>query len=170
MFRKWIDKLWASIRKRIEGKLPDSKPDKPKDDLQWRDDVAEIRAKDGKITFWTRNLSTPTGGGHNTDGGMEWIITRVEGGGYNRLLIMVMGGNRPASRIYMQDGGGAPFWNSAWPMPLMDQAKWEVQAKDGRITITLNGKLIWERTGNYTVERAVMNHHHNRKSTGQWAV
>jgi hypothetical protein len=29
MFRQLIDRLWASIRKRIEGKLPDSKPDKP---------------------------------------------------------------------------------------------------------------------------------------------
>ena len=173
MWKQLIDRLWASIRKRIEGKLPDSKPDKPKDDLQGRDDVAEIRARDGKVTFWTRNLSIPVGpkgNGMNDDDGAEWILARVHGSGYLRLMPMVMGGSRPPSRVYFQWPGGVTETNGVWPMPLMDVAKWEISAPGGKLTIALNGKVIWSREGAFTVANALMNNRHNRKSTGQWAV
>ena len=131
----------------------------------WRRDLATVQASNNSLKFWTRNLTIPTGGGKNRDNGMEWIITRVHGQGYSRLLIMVMGGNRPPTRIYI-DG---EFVNSRWAMPLLDPVHWEVKAADGKLMIILDGKEIWSKQGNYTVTHAIMNGYPNRHSTGEWA-
>jgi hypothetical protein len=160
MIKRWIAKL---ISKYVKKPAPPVEP-------TWRRDVDEIHAVDGKIRFHTRCLSIPTGNGLNADGGFEWIIARIHGSGYNRLLIMVMGGNRSPARIYMQTGGDAPFWDSRWPMPLTEPASWEVSAYRGTIRIVLNGSVIWERAGGYTVDRAIMHDSPNRRSNGEWSV
>jgi hypothetical protein len=157
--RNWvIDKVdgWAEYK-------PD-KPNDPAPSVGWRSDLAEVKADSNSLKFKTRNLTIPTGNGLNKDGGFEWIITRVEGSGYGRLLIMVMGGNRPASRIYF-DGNET---NALWPMPMLEEANWEVVAKNGALRVILNGKEIWSRAGGYSVDKAIMNGYPNRHSTGEW--
>ena len=161
MWKKLIELIRAWYESR-----EDKKQDKPTSGRKWRNDLATIPAKDGKVTFYTRNLTIPTGDGRNKDGGFEWIISRIRGDGYERLLLMVMGGSRPPSRIWFNH---KPFVNSAWRMPYMEEAKWEVYADRGVLFVAINGTIIWQAEGPYTVRDAVMGGYANRLSTGEWS-
>lgn len=130
----------------------------------WRRDLSVVQAKDESVEFWTRGLSQPIGDGRNADGGFEWIIARVTGKGFERLLIMVMGGDRPPQRIFF-DGD---FTNAGFSIPMLEEAHWKVESRGGTMTIYLNGKSIWSKSGNYQVEAAWMNGYPKRHSTGEW--
>jgi len=166
----WFKKLIDAISKLFDKPNPPTNPDKPTEPpaegRKWRRDVVDIKATDGRLTFYTRNLTVPTGDGRNKDGGFEWIISRVYGDGYERLLIMVMGGDRPPSRIWF-DGD---FKNSLWKMPLIEEAKWEVYGTGLEIILKLNGNIVWSKPGSFTVRGGYMNGYRNRESTGEWAV
>ncbi len=150
-------------------RTPDN-PGEPSKPGEWRRDMATLQASNNAVRFRTRNLSIPGGNGENRDTGMEWIITRVHGSGYQRMLIMVMGGARPPTRIYFQHSDGrAEEINSRWSMPMMQEAQWEVRARDGKIAILIDGREIWSKSGGYTVTHAAMNGYPNRFSTGEWA-
>jgi hypothetical protein len=53
-------------------------------------------------------------------------------------------------------------------MPMLEEANWEVVAKNGALRVILNGKEIWSRAGGYSVDKAIMNGYPNRHSTGEW--
>jgi hypothetical protein len=167
-----MKKLWRKIVRWIEKqtgstKPPVEQPNQPSGD--WRRDVAEVRAVDGAVEFRTRGITRPTGYGLNADGGFEWIIARVHGNGYSRLLIMVMGGNRDPSRIYLQAGDDAPFWNGRFTVPMQQEAAWRVEAPGGRLRILLDGREIWRSDGGgQTVAHAVMHGYPKRQATGEW--
>jgi hypothetical protein len=160
------------VRARVEadkaqGGTIDAPPvPKPEPEAQWRRDLATIKAVDGVVEFYTRNLSRPSGGGHNADEGMEWIISRITGHGFDRLLLMVMGGGRNPSRIYF-DGEER---NGLFSIPMMDEAHWKIESSGGTLTVYLNGKSIWTKSGGYHVTGAVMNGYAKRHSTGEWRV
>jgi hypothetical protein len=162
MWKKLIELIRAWYESR-----EDKKQDKPTSERKWRRDLATISAKDGKVTFYTRNLSIPIGDGRNKDGGFEWIISRIRGDNYERLLLMVMGGSRPPSRIWFNH---KPFTNNAWQMPLIREAKWEVYTDQGNLIVKLDGNTIWTAAGPYTVRDAVMGGYANRLSTGEWSL
>ena len=164
--RRLIERIKREIerwQRRIDELRGKNEPDQSS--ANWRSDLATLQAQNNSITFRTRNLTVPPGDGKNRDGGMEWIIARVHGQGYGRLLIMVMGGNRPPTRIVF-DG---EFVNSRWEMPMTNEAQWEVKAQDGKLIILLDGNEIWSKAGGYTVTHAVMNGYPNRFSTGEWS-
>jgi hypothetical protein len=157
--------MWAKLIELFKAWF-ESRKDKPsKPEAKWRSDLATIPAKDGKIVFYTRNLSIPTGDGRNKDGGFEWIISRIRGDGYERLLLMVMGGSRPPSRIWFNH---KPFVSPAWSMPLLQETRWEICVENRQLVVKLDGKIIWTAEGPYTVRDAVMGGYTNRLSTGEW--
>jgi hypothetical protein len=127
--------------------------------------VATVQAVDGAIEFRTRGITRPGGDGLNRDGGFEWIVARIHGGGFGRLLIMVMGGNRNPSRLYLD---GAEI-NGTFAVPMEREAAWRVEAPDGRLRILLDGREIWrDGSGGRTVTHGVMHGYPNRESTGEW--
>jgi len=149
------------------GGTIDNPPPKPEPaPVVWRRDLATIQAVNESVEFYTRNLSRPSGGGHNADGGMEWIIARITGSGFERLLLMVMGGDRPPQRIYF-DG---EFTNSGFKIPMIEEAHWKVESRNGTLTVYLNGNAIWSKSGGFRVGAAVMNGYPRRHSTGEWRV
>jgi len=129
----------------------------------WRTDVATIDAVDGAVTFWTSDISKPAS--RNRDGGHEWIIARINTD-KGRILIMTMSGNRPASRIY-SEAGGERLRVNVFPVPLIEQARWDISMQDGDLITELNGKTIDRRTG-VKLESVTMNGYKNRESTGKW--
>ncbi len=145
-------------------------PDSPGPALdEWRSDLSTIPASAGVIEFRTRGIQPAPGNGTNQNGGFEWIIARVTGAGFNRLLIMVMGGDRPPSRIYFEAAdGSSSFVNNVFPVPLNDEAVWRVETVAGAIRVLLNGEEIYRKDGAYTVQRAVMNGYPQRGFIGQW--
>ena len=144
--------------------LTGCKSAKPKDG-PWRTDMATIQASKGVVEFETRGVISMSG--KNKDGGCEWIIARIEGQGFDRLLIMTMCGNR-ATRIYFQSGGKATEINGRFPRDLPNAAKWRVEANGGTLRVYLDGKEIWSQAGKYTVWRAVMGGYPNRQMQGEW--
>ena len=176
----WIDR--DRINREIDRLKPDeteTTPDTTPTTTQppapvtgWRDgrDMATIAATGNAVSWRTRNVLPAPGAGHNQDGGMEWIIARIEGAGYNRLLIMVMGGSRPPSRIYFQFGDQAPFVNSVFPVPLPGPSQWRVEASGGALRVFLDGKEIWSRAGGYGVSRAIMTGYAKRGFLGEWSA
>jgi hypothetical protein len=134
-------------------------------DLPWRSDMATIQAKAGVVAFETRNVESPRQ--MNADGGCEWIIARIEGRGFDRLLLMTMCGGRP-SRIYFQSGGRALEIPGRFPAALPGPSKWKVEATGGRIAVYLDGREIWSQNGKYHVDRAVMNGYAKRGMKGEW--
>ena len=139
-------------------------PTQPIEEVKWRTGLANLKATNGKITFWTRNIQKATGDGRNQDGGFEWIISRITGDGFGRLLIMVMGGNRSPSRIFF-DGS---FENNKFKVPMTNEARWDIEANNGSISIKLDGKVIWKASGNFTVTGAVMKGYPKRGFLGEW--
>jgi hypothetical protein len=151
----------------IQGKVPGVPLPEPTDPGAWRSDMAEVKAVDGVVTFRTRDIQHPPGA--TDDGGMEWIIARIEGQGYQRLLVMTMGGSRPPSRIYFQRGGVATEYNSKFPVPLPGPSQWRVEASGGQLRVMLDGAEIWSEAGDYTVDRAIMNGYSGRHFIGEWS-
>jgi hypothetical protein len=144
---------------------------KPAIAKEWRTVVQTFPVSNNIWRFKTSNLSIPPGGGKNKDGGMEWIIARIEGQKYKRLLIMVMGGNRPPSRIYFQlEDGTSTFQNSLFKVPLMAEADWEVGFADSKLYIKLDNNIIWQERGPFSVDKVTMNGYITRESTGQWMI
>lgn len=136
----------------------------------WRDgrDVATLNAVNNVVEWETLNVQAPTT--LNRPGDREWIIARVEGSGYTRLLIMTMytdGGVRSPSRILL-DGPGGGFADGRFQLPLNGIARWRVESGGGTMRIFLNGREIWSASGNYTVDRAVMGNSPPRGFIGQW--
>jgi hypothetical protein len=166
--RSLIEKLLASIQKWLDKKdpkpTPDPTPNPPTPSTGWRRDVSTIQANNETVEFFTRGLSRPSGDGRNRDGGMEWIISRITGQGFERLLLMVMGGNRPPQRIYF-DG---EFVNSGFSIPMLQEAHWKIESRNGTLTVYLDGRNIWSKSGGYRVNGAVMNGYPRRESTGEW--
>jgi len=134
--------------------------EKPND---WRTDVATIDAVYGAVTFWTSGITKPAS--RNRDGGHEWIIARINTD-KGRILIMTMSGNRPASRIY-SEAGGERLRVNVFPVPLIEQARWDISMQNGDLITELNGKTIDRRTG-AKLESVTMNGYRNRESTGKW--
>ncbi len=137
---------------------------------EWRDgrDVGIIEASNGVVKWETQNVEVPPG--LNTPGDAEWIIARVEGQGFSRLLIMTMdtgGGARDPSRILLEGPGGG-FWDGRFSVPISGVARWRVQSSEGALRIFLNGNEILSIAGNYTVERAIMTDSPQRGFIGQW--
>jgi len=151
---------FASLVYLLTGCKSAKAPDGP-----WRTDMATIQASRGVIEFETRGVISVSG--MNKDRGCEWIIARVEGQGFDRLLIMTMCGNRP-TRIYFQSGGKAQEINGRFPAYLKGPSKWRVEANGGTLRVYLDGKEIWSQAGKHTVWRAVMNGYPNRGMKGEW--
>ncbi len=152
----------------LRGKVEKVEPDPVPEPVGWRDgrDVGVIAASDNAVEFWTRDvLPAP---GPNRPGDAEWIIARIEGSGYRRLLIMVMWGPRPPSRIYFQTGAGATFENSRFSVPLPGPSRWRVEASGGALRVILDGREVWSARGGYGVTRAVMCDSAPRGFLGQW--
>ena len=135
----------------------------------WRTDVATFPARNNAVEFETRNLKPAnTPDGKNRDGGYEWIIARIEGQGHRRLLIMVMGGSRPPTRIYHQrPDGSATLDNRAFTVPLDGVHRWRVTGGDP-MRIYLDGRQIWQSQFPGTVERIVFMGYPNRGVIGEW--
>lgn len=136
----------------------------------WRDgrDVATLNAVNNVVEWETLNVQAPTT--VNRPGDREWIISRVEGQGYTRLLIMTMytdGGVRSPSRILL-DGPGGGFADGRFNLPLNGVSRWRVESSGGALRIFLNGREIWSQAGNYSVDRAVMGNSPPRGFIGQW--
>ena len=136
----------------------------------WRDGrtVGTIQASNNAVEWETLNIEAPPG--PNLPGDSEWIIARIEGQGYTRLLIMTMdtsGGRRDPSRILL-DGPGGGFQDGRFNVPLPGIARWRVEYSSGALRIILNGREIWSAAGNYTVERAIMTDSGRRGFIGQW--
>ena len=125
--------------------------------------MASLLAVNGRVTFFTRGVTKPTG--RNSDGGWEYILARIKGNGFERLLIMAMGGNRPPSRIWFNH---KRFVSGAFPVPLLDEAKWEVYNDGTGLVVDLDGKRICRCDGQYRPTGAVMNGYAKRESTGEW--
>ena len=135
----------------------------------WRTDVATFPAHSNAVEFETRNLKPAnTPDGKNRDGGYEWIIARIEGQGHRRLLIMVMGGSRPPTRIYHQrPDGSATLDNHAFTVPMGGVHRWRVTGGDP-MRIYLDGRQIWQSQFPGTVERIVFMGYPNRGVIGEW--
>jgi len=137
---------------------------KPEPELQWQ---RGFRQTD-KAEWYTRNLVRQQG--LNRDRGCEWIISRIEGRGFQRLLIMQMCGGRQ-SRIYFQDAGGrASESDGLFAQDMAGPSHWQVVARDGRLRVVLDGAEIWSRPGNFSVDRVFMGGYPNRELSGEWAV
>lgn len=136
----------------------------------WRDgrDVGVISASNGVVEWETLNVQAPTS--PNRPGDAEWIIARIEGQGFSRLLIMTMhtsGGRRSPSRIFLEGPGGG-FSDGRFPVPLNGVNRWRVQSSDGALRVFLNNREIWSAAGNFRVDRAVMCDSPARGFLGQW--
>jgi hypothetical protein len=169
---KWLDRIIERLKRSIAKRLPwgdKDEPGEPDGSTVWRDgrDVDVIQAVNNAVEFRTRNVLPAPGG--NRDGGMEWIIARVNGSGYSRLLIMVMAGNRPPTRIYFQTGGTWTETNSRFSVPLPGPSLWRVEARSGAIRVLLDGREIWAAAGSYSVDRVTMCDSVARGFLGQWA-
>jgi len=137
--------------------------DKPAS-LEWRRDYHRTDSPE----WYTRNLVRQAG--LNRDRGCEWIIARVEGKGYQRLLLMQMCGGRQ-SRIYFQDASGrASESDGLFAQDMAGPTHWQVSARDGRLRVSIDGREIWSRPGNFTVDRVYMGGYPNREFSGEWAV
>lgn len=136
----------------------------------WRDgrDVAVLPASNNVVEWETLNVQAPTS--PNRPGDAEWIIARVNGSGYSRLLIMTMftdGGKRSPSRIFLEGPGGG-MTDGAFSVPLDGVARWRVESSGGALRIFLNGREIWSASGNFTVSQATMGDSVPRGFLGQW--
>ncbi len=136
----------------------------------WRDGRSvEALPASGNVVEWeTLNIGAPTS--PNRPGDAEWIIARIEGQGFSRLLIMTMytsGGARDPSRIYLEGPGGG-MWDGRFNVPLPGIARWRVEASGGALRIFLNGSEIWSAAGNFTVDRAIMGDSPPRGFIGEW--
>lgn len=136
----------------------------------WRDgrDVAVLTASNNAVEWETLNVQAPTS--PNRPGDAEWIIARVNGSGYSRLLIMTMftdGGKRSPSRIFL-DGPGGGMTDGAFSVPLNGVARWRVESSGGALRIFLNGREIWSASGNFTVSQVTMGDSVPRGFLGQW--
>lgn len=137
---------------------------------EWRDgrDVAALNAENNEVQWETRNIQAPTT--VNLPGDCEWIIARIEGSGYRRLLIMTMhtsGGVRDPARIFLDAPGGG-MSDGRFPVPLPGPSHWRVAYRDGALRIWLDGTEIWSARGNYGVDRAVMTDSGRRGFLGEW--
>lgn len=180
-FKRLIEKLEQEIKRVIERftdkgapsdtpETPGDTPEPPSND-GWSQELRSFDVRGNKVEFWTRDVRSATPPGNNADGGMEWIIARIEGSGYQRLLIMVMGGNRPPSRIYHQiSGSNAPFTNNVFPVPLMGDHLWRVESSGGALRVFLDNRQIWESRGSYGVSKIVFNGYSSRGFRGQWKL
>ena len=176
LFRKLKEQL-DNLRIRLGLKDPPSTPgtpDGPPIDpgTGWRDDVASFPIQNRDITFQTLDvLPANTPDGRNRDGGFEWIIARIEGSGYRRLLLMVMGGSRPPTRIYHQFlDGNASLNNSAFTVPLPGVHTWRVRSDGSRMTVSLDGRQIWEARGDWGMSTIVFNGYASRGFRGKWRL
>lgn len=136
----------------------------------WRDgrDVGVITASNNVVQWETQNVQAPTS--PNRPGDAEWIISRIEGQGFTRLLVMTMhtsGGVRSPSRIFFQGPGGG-MSDGRFPVPLNGVNRWRVEASNGALRIFLNDREIWSAAGSFTVSRAVMCDSVARGFLGQW--
>ena len=135
----------------------------------WRDGrtVGVIPASNNSVEWETLDVGAPTG--LNRPGDAEWIIARIEGQGFTRLLIMTMDttGGRDPSRIFLEGPGGG-FWDGRFSVPIPGIARWRVESGGGAMRIFLNGNEIHSMSGNFTVERAVMADSPPRGFIGQW--
>ena len=135
----------------------------------WRDGrtVGVIPATDNRVEWETLDVGRPTG--LNQPGDAEWIIARIEGQGFTRLLIMTMDttGGRDPSRILLEGPGGG-FWDGRFSVPIPGVARWRVESSGGAMRVFLNGSEILSISGNYTVERAVMADSPPRGFIGHW--
>lgn len=140
-------------------------------DAAWRSDLADIPAVNGVLQFRTRNIGKPPG--PNRDGGSEWIICRVHGEGIRRVLIMSMetnGNARPPSRIFYElHGVEGHMDNNVFPVPLIGEHLWELEANGNDFVIRLDGEEIWRKRGTFTVNGGVMQGYPNRGFIGEWS-
>lgn len=136
----------------------------------WRDgrSVATLTASNNAVEWETLDVQAPTS--RNTPGDAEWIISRIEGQGYTRLLIMTMytdGGKRNPARILL-DGPDRTLSDGRFQLPLTGIAHWRVEYSRGALRIILDGREIWSKSGNYSVDRAVMCDSTPRGFIGYW--
>ena len=173
---RWGNEIMPYLLERIAeyraaGGTLDRYPDVVADTLNWRRDLETFPVENGVFRFHTRNVERPLE--LNENGGAEYIIARLDGRGFQRVLIMAMQGNRPPSRIFIQFGSD-DFHETQhpFPMPLMEEMEWEVSANNGPLLIKLNGTLIykWDHDHVFTIESVTMNGEPRRHMIGEWAV
>lgn len=165
-FKSLLEKILSRVRQWL-------KPEKVStDDREWRQDLHSEPVQTNRAVFWTRDVRSAKPPGNNADGGMEWIIARIEGSGYHRLLIMVMGGDRPPSRIYFQTAESDQFSNNVFPVPLMGDHLWRVEAAgDGRLFVYLDNRKIWESdSAGYGISAITFNGYSRRGFRGFWKL
>ena len=135
----------------------------------WRNDMCTIKAKKGVIKFQTKDIKQPRG--TNRDGGYEWMITRVNGNNYNRLLIMSMHSGRrdPARIIFARTYADADLADGRYPIPLMGVHDWEISSHKGALVVKLDGREVWKSAARgYSVSSATMMGYSRRGMNGKW--
>ncbi len=157
-----LERLWRSIEKR----LPWGKPSKPDNSNPWRDgrDMDTIIARDDCVEFETRDILKPPG--PNLPGDSEWIIARVEGAGFSRLLITTMdtsGGRRSPSRIFF-DGA---MIDGRYPVPDPGPTAWRITGGDA-LRVYRDNTLIFEHKAPCGIRHAIMTGYARRGFLGQW--
>jgi hypothetical protein len=144
-----------------------SNPTPPPPTVAWRKDMATIKAVNNAVEFKTRNVQLPTR--PNADGGSEYIIARIMGDGYARILLMTMDtdkGRRNGARIFAEGPGGGEF-NGRHPVPLPGPTSWRVWSDGTKVRISMDGKEIFSAAGK-SVREVVMNGYHKRGFLGEW--
>ena len=121
--------------------VPPPKPPEPPQEWQRGYRAEMLPAVDGVVSWRTRNVEKPTG--PNRDGGAEWIIARIEGDGFQRVLVMTMSGPRNPSRVYVQFADGqSTFFDGLFPVPLAGPSVWRVWATGDEVKIELDGRVL----------------------------
>lgn len=141
----------------------------------WRTDVADIKAVNGVATFKTRNVQIP--GQSKPNGENEWMIARVNGRGFERLLISTMSkspdnpGRNPSRIMFMRPGRSDWFWDGRFPMPRPGPDTWIVDVDNRCVRIRLNGAEIWRsEQGEWSIESMTMMGYKERGMIGEWCV
>ena len=154
----------------LEPENPDPVDDGNDNDEEgdWRTDLKEFSVSNNEFSFRTKDITKASG--RNKDGGWEWIIARLHGDGMSRCLVMVMGGDRPPSRIYFNGNSGKLTRNGVFSVPLLKESEWKVCSREGNLEIYLDGNKIFSQSGVSSLSKVVMNGYPNRHMTGKWKV
>lgn len=134
----------------------------------WEDGykVDSLPVKNGSAEFWTRDIRKPTR--PQKDGSYEYILCRMNGQGYRRILLMTMY-DRP-TRIFIERTGDGDYSliQGRFSQPLPGPSHWKVAADGSRVWIELDGKEIWSEVGQYTLDHVTMAGYSGRGFLGEW--